>query len=265
MTKVKELIDHLNQQFPPRHQESYDNSGFLVGDPNDDISGVLITLDVTSEVIEEALSKHLNVIISHHPLIFSGVKRITPSDQTGRLLRLIIQNHLNIYAAHTNLDNLPNGVNGILALKLGLVQSRILRPSNPDNPNIGAGMIATLPSPTTLPQFVSHIKTTLQLPQLRASNPKILAHHPIHKVAICGGSGAFLIDDAKRAGAQIFLTGDLKYHDFQHAQDDLLLLDIGHYESEQFAKEIFYFSISEKFRNFACQISEQSRSFIYYI
>lgn len=266
MTKIKELIHHLDSQFPPSLQESYDNSGFLVGHPDDDILGVLIALDVTTEVVQEAIAKHLNVIVSHHPLIFSGVKRITPANETGRLLLSILEHRIAVYAAHTNLDNLPQGVNGILCHKLGLDPIRILRPSSPSTPDVGAGILASLPQPMPQSAFLQHVKHVLQLPFLRLSNPLSLLPEPsIQRVALCGGSGAFLIDDAKRAGAQIFLTADLKYHDFQHAEGDLLLADIGHYESEQFAKELFYSAISKKFRNFACQISEQNRSFVHFM
>lgn len=260
--KALELIDFLDQTLHPEYQENYDNSGFLVGNPDQEISGVLISLDITQEVVEEALRNNFNFIVSHHPLIFGGMKRITPENETGRLVMQIVKNDICVYAAHTNLDNLDWGVNGMLADRLGLTGRRILRPMRNDRPDLGAGMVGKLPHPTPADQFHQIIKERLKLPFLRVSTP---VNKLISIVAICGGSGSFLIDDAKAAHADIFLTGDLKYHDFQHVERDLQLVDIGHFESEQFAKDLFYRVISEKFCNFAVQIANQNKGYIYYI
>lgn len=272
--KTREVIDYLDKMFKPEYQENYDNAGFLVGDMDGEYKGALVSVDVTPATVEEAIGKGLSLIVSHHPLIFSGMKRITNADATGRMVRRLVQNNISVYAAHTNLDNLDWGVNGILAQKLGLTDCRILRPvpsctntplhQTTPTPQIGAGMTGLLPHPMDVCEFLKMVKQTLNLPVIRTS--QITNHNlPIHKVAICGGSGSFLIGDAKRAGANIFMTGDLKYHDFQQSEDKVILADIGHYESEQFSKEIFYRVIKEKFSNFACQISEHSESYIHYI
>lgn len=270
--KVKELVDFLNDRFKPQYKENYDNVGFLIGDPETEVNGVLTTTDVTPDVVKEAIKKSANFIVSHHPLIFNGLKRITPSTGTGRMVMQLINNGIGIYAAHTNLDNLPNGVNGILAEKLGLINCKILRNQNEKQTendfqlSIGAGMVGLLPQKMNLEDFFVMVKKTLNLPVIRTTQLKNQkSKDKIKKVAICGGSGSFLIDDAKFENADIYLTGDLKYHDFQAADDNIILADIGHFESEQFAKELFYRVISEKFSNFACFISEQDKGFVQYI
>ena len=268
--KTSEVIDYLNQMFKPEYQESYDNAGFLVGDLDSEYHGALVTVDITPETIEETIEKGLSLIVSHHPLIFSGMKRITNTNATGRMVMQLIKNNICIYAAHTNLDNLDWGVNGILARKLGLTDCHILKLSTLDSQptaEVGAGMTGLLPHPTPLCEFINMVKETLNIPFIRTSQITTSRLHntTIQKVAICGGSGSFLIGDAKRAGVDIYLTGDLKYHDFQQAENKIILADIGHYESEQFSKEIFYSVIKEKFSNFACQISERSESYIKYI
>lgn len=367
--KTRELLSYLDSRFLPEYQESYDNAGFLVGDGETDISGVLVTLDVTPEVIDEAIDKGLNVIVSHHPLIFGGLKRITTNDITGRMIAKLIKNNIAVYAAHTNLDNLECGINGILAEKLGLTDCHILRPLEgtlrklvtyvPTThaeqvrtalfeagaggiggydccsynisgtgtfrasegctpfcgeigklhheeeiriemvyekrieskliktlidihpyeepaydcipiankyPSVGAGMVGELPTRMPLINFLDTVKQRLNLPMIRVSGiGQTSAQRNISKVAICGGSGSFLIDDARAAGADIYLTADLKYHDFQQGDNRLILADIGHYESEQFAKEIICKTISEKFSTFACQISERNKGYVSYI
>lgn len=366
--KTREIVEYLNSCFLPVYQESYDNAGFLVGDPDREASGVLATTDVTDEVIDEAISLGANLIVSHHPLIFGGLKRLTPANATQRMVIRLIENKIGVYAAHTNLDNLKEGVNGILAQKLGLTDCRILRPVegvlrklvtyvptadadrvrqalfsvgaggigdydccsyNSDGfgtfragegchpycgqigelhreaetrieaiyekrlenkiirrlldvhpyeepaydcialdnalATVGAGMVGRLPEPMPADEFLAMVKARLALPVVRTSQKIDNSKLKIEKVALCGGSGAFLIGDAKACGADIFLTADLKYHDFQSAEGQIVLADIGHFESEQFAKEIFYNAISKKFSNFACHISQKDKGYIYYI
>ena len=266
--KTGEVIKYLDKRFLPEYQENYDNSGFLVGDRESKYTGTLVTLDVTPETVDEAIGKGLSLIVSHHPLIFSGIKRITNDNTTGRMIASLIRNGISVYAAHTNLDNLDWGVNGILAEKLGLTDCHILRPieSADSQLNIGAGMTGHLPHPMPVIDFLELVKRRLHLHFVRTSQLSILnSQLSIQKVAICGGSGSFLINDAKKVHADIYLTGDLKYHDFQQAENKIILADIGHYESEQFAKELICRIISENFSNFACQISEKSESYIKYI
>ena len=260
--KTKEIIDYLDSTFHPEYQEDYDNSGFLVGDPSQECRGVLVALDLTDEVVDEAIARGVNLIVTHHPLIFGGMKRITPGNATGRLVMELIKNDIAAYAAHTNLDNMLTGVNGILADRLELTNRHILRPMARQPEEVGAGLTGFLPHPTDTADFLQQVKQRLGLPLLRTND---IASPTVHRVAICGGAGNFLIDDAVAAGADIYLTGDLKYHDFQRADHRITLVDIGHFESEQFSKELIYSVISKKFSTFACFISERGRSFVNYI
>ncbi len=260
---ISTLIEYLDAELHPEYQEKYDNAGFLLGDPEQECRGALVALDVTDEVIEEAVERGANMIVTHHPMIFGGVKRITPADATGRHIIKLIQNNIAVYAAHTNLDNLKNGVNGILAQVLGLTDCQILRQlEGQPSPEVGAGMVGMLPFPMPTEAFLEQVKVCLGLPILRTSH---IVSPSVSRIAICGGAGSFLIDDAVRQHADIYLTGDMKYHDFQRAEGRITLVDIGHFESEQFSKELIYSIISKKFSNFACFISERGKSFVHYI
>lgn len=254
--KTGEVIDYLNKVFRPELQEDYDNSGFLIGDAGRDYSGTLVSLDLTQAVADEAVAAGLNLIVTHHPLIFGGAKRITSDDSVGRLIMSLIENRIAVYAAHTNLDSLPWGVSAALAERLGLQNYSVL---SPGNEGTGFGAIGQLAMAERASLFVSRVKHLLGLPTVRYVGD---VQRSVKRVAVCGGSGAFLIGDAVRAGADIYLTADLKYHDFQRAERGMLLCDIGHYESEQFAKEIIFRVVSEKFSNFACRISAVQQSMV---
>ena len=260
---IATIIEFLDAELHPEYQEDYDNAGFLLGNPEAECNGVLVAVDVTDAVIEEAREKGANLIVTHHPMIFGGVKRITPKDATGRHIIKLIKNDMAVYAAHTNLDNLKDGVNGILAQVLGLTECHILRQlAGQPSPEVGAGMVGCLPYPMPTQAFLEQVKVCLGLPMLRVSD---IASPAVSRVAICGGAGSFLIGDAIRQNADIYLTGDMKYHDFQRAEGRITLVDIGHFESEQFSKELIYSIISKKFSNFACFISERGKSFVNYI
>ena len=260
---IATIIEFLDAELHPEYQEDYDNAGFLLGNPEAECNGVLVAVDVTDAVIEEAREKGANLIVTHHPMIFGGVKRITPKDATGRHIIKLIKNDMAVYAAHTNLDNLKDGVNGILAQVLGLTECHILRQmAGQPSPEVGAGMVGSLPYPMPTQAFLEQVKVCLGLPILRVSD---IASPAVSRVAICGGAGSFLIGDAIRQNADIYLTGDMKYHDFQRAEGRITLVDIGHFESEQFSKELIYSIISKKFSNFACFISERGKSFVNYI
>lgn len=261
--KIRELTDYLDSQVHPEYQEEYDNAGFLLGDPDAECRGALVALDLTPGVIGEALQRGANCIVTHHPFIFDGLKRITTDSLTGKMVFDLIHNNISVYAAHTNLDNMPDGVNAALAERIGLTNCRILRPqAGRGDDHVGAGMVGALPYPLPAEMFLNQLKSALGLPLLRISE---VCCQTVGRVAICGGAGSFLIDDAVRQKADIYLTGDLKYHDFQHAEGRITLADIGHYESEQFCKELIYSIISKKFSNFACFISEHGRSFVHFM
>ncbi len=265
---IGEVISFLNKKFRPELQEDYDNAGFLLGEHGTAYRGALVALDLTPEVIEEAIEHGLNLIVTHHPFIFSGLKRITDSSETGRMVIQLVRNGISVYAAHTNLDNLPWGVNGILAEKLGMKNCRILCRQDASAPfETGAGMVGELPKAMETDKFLLKVKEVLMPTGCRRSLC-ISKHNPkrkVKRIAICGGAGSFLIGNAIDSGADLYLTADMKYHDFQRAEGRITLVDAGHYETEQFAKEIISRAISEKFSNFACRISENQGSLIQYI
>lgn len=261
--KLSEIINYLDAELHPELQENYDNAGLQVGDMESECSGVLVALDVTEAVVDEAIEKGYNLIVSHHPMIFGGVKRITPTNMIGKMIYKLVRNDIAVYSAHTNLDNLSWGVNGVLSQVLGLTQCDILRPmTGVGMDHVGAGMVGQLEFPMPTTAFLEQVKVSLNLPVLRLSE---VANPVTSRVAICGGSGSFLIDDAIKAGAEIYLTGDLKYHDFQRAEGRITLVDVGHFESEQFAVQLINSVISKKFSTFACSISQRGRSFVSYM
>ncbi len=363
--KIQEVVNYLNSLIPIGIQESYDNSGIQIGDAEAELKGVLISLDLTPKVVAEAMEKACNLIVTHHPFIFSGIKKITAGSPTGDLIYSLIRNGLAVYSAHTNLDKLNTGVSALLASHLGLQNAHVLVPEADSlkqlvvycpkaevaklkealydagagrmgnyrhcsytvsgcgtfeplpgaepflgevghetateeervemiypkvfekkivetlkanhpyeepafallpmtnaNADLGLGIIGQLPDCLTAEAFLKSVKETLGLPMLRHS---ALCHKNVKTVAVCGGSGASFIEVALSQKADVFLTGDLKYHDFQKADGRIIVADIGHYESEQFAKEFFYDKISKKFSTFAVQVSDENTNFVSYM
>lgn len=362
---VQNIISELETVAPLAYQESYDNVGLLVGNRTDAVEKVLITLDVTEAVVREAIACGANLIVSHHPLIFRPLKSINNSTEIGRCITLALQNNIAIYACHTNIDSVANGVNAMICDKIGLQNKKILSPrancltklvtfvpknhletvqkalfeagagcignydkcsfftngtgtyranenANPfigekgefhhenetrievvfpnektnivvanllENhpyeevaydlfpikntfPLVGDGMVGDLPSPEKTTEFLKRVKETFGCGVIR--HTKIIKE-AISKVAVCGGSGSFLINEAIRTKADVFITADVKYHEFFNAENKLILADIGHYESEQFTKELFYDLLKKKFYNFAIQISKVNTNPINYI
>jgi dinuclear metal center YbgI/SA1388 family protein len=353
---LKQLISFLEEFAPLSMQESYDNAGLLIGNPRQEIESALITLDVTDEVLDEAIANGHKLIIAHHPLIFKSLKKITGNSLTEKLVIKAIKNDVAIYAIHTNLDNMYHGVNARLGEKLNLTNLQILQPGgsnlkkvavycplsyadavrnkmfeagagyigNYDNcsynttgegtfrakkgthpfvgeigkthfeeevkietvvsslilpqvikamqsahpyeevaydifqlengqTNTGAGMIGELEKEMPLTEYLKQVKKTLNAQAIKFNRP---INRKVKKVAFCGGSGSFLIHQAYHAGADLFITADIKYHDFFEYLGEMTLVDAGHYETEQFTKELLYEIIKENFTNFALQISE---------
>lgn len=329
MTQIKEVISVLENIAPPQYQESYDNSGLLVGDKNADVKGVLVCLDSTEAIVDEAIQLGCNLIIAHHPLIFKGLKKIDPNHWIGRVVIKAIKHDIAIYAIHTNLDNvLRNGVNAKIAEKLGLVNTRILMPSksvlsfcikcplllkkevlgaiesiqplnyrhleatngtdsksiveisgeiaahqkgqlnyvlksfgikasfneiNDPHPELGAGLIGELELPVPEKNFLTLLKKEFKTTIVRHTE---LLEKSVLKVAVCGGSGSFLLPVAIRAGADAFVTGDFKYHDFFEADKKILVADIGHFESEQYTIELIIDIVKDNFSTFALQYTQ---------
>ncbi|MDR2854428.1 MAG: Nif3-like dinuclear metal center hexameric protein [Prevotellaceae bacterium] len=253
MIKVADICQLIDDFAPPALQENYDNAGLLIGSPEMTVSGALICIDVTKEVVNEAITKNCNLIIAHHPLIFKGLKKINGSDDTQRAVIEAIKKDIAIYAAHTNIDSVIGGVSGRMAEKLHLKNIEILQQREPEDNTVGFGVVGDLENPAEATFFLEQIKSIFNVQCVRHT---ALLQQLIKRVAVCGGAGSFLIDAAKKAKADIFITGDVKYHDFFLADNQLIIADIGHYESEQFTKEIFYEIISKKIPNFAVRISD---------
>lgn len=349
--KLKEIISYLEELAPRAYQESYDNSGLICGHKEMDVSKAIICLDAIEEVLDEAISKDANLVIAHHPIVFSGLKSLTGKNYVERVIIKAIKNDIAIYAIHTNLDNVLEGVNAKMAEKIGLLNTRILAPksrilsklvyfvpekdaekvknalfnagaghignyseasfeiegkgtfrgnekSNPvlgekgrreevkekrtelifpsylqhqlvavlkenhpyeevaydiyklenSNQDIGSGMIGELENKMPIESFLKHIKTSFNCGCIRHT---ALVHQEIKKVAICGGSGSFLLAQAKAQKADIFITGDFKYHEFFDAENDIIIADIGHFESEQYTNELLFDKLTKKFPTFA--------------
>ncbi|MCK9450544.1 MAG: Nif3-like dinuclear metal center hexameric protein [Bacteroidales bacterium] len=362
--RIKEILKLITEEAALSLQESYDNSGLLIGDETAEVERVLMAIDITEEVVSEAITKNCGLIIAHHPLIFKGLKTINPKNPVERIAIKAIQHNIAIAAMHTNLDNYQFGVNAKLAAVLGLKNLKILSPiksglrklvvfvplahaetlrkalfdagagaigaydscsfntagtgtfragehTNPfvgeqgklheeaevkvetvvpahklsqalkamiaahpyeevaydifplENSNLaaGAGMVGELEQAMDEQAFLSMISEKLGTPTLRHT---AFTHKKIHKVALCGGSGVFLLSNAKAAAAQAFVTGDIKYHDFFEADSQLLMVDAGHYETEQFTKELMADIIQKKIPKFAALISEVNTNAVSY-
>lgn len=264
--KLIELTDYLEQIAPLRFQEGYDNSGLIVGDPEMKLTGAIVALDATPSVIQEAIDLNVNLVLTHHPIVFKGIKQFNQHHYVHQSVIKAIKNDIALYAIHTNLDNvLKNGVNQKIAQRLQLSDLQVLR--SHENAHLetryqtGSGLVGKLKTPMDGQQFIQLIKEQLQLKVVR--HTKIL-EGAIRKVALCGGSGSFLLPDAIKAGAEVFLTADFKYHEFFDANDKLLITDVGHYESEFFTIELLVELISKKFPNFAAHYTKVITNPVFY-
>ncbi len=261
--RIREILDEIELYAPLHWQESYDNSGLIIGRDDVACTGVLVCLDADKATIEKAIGNNINLIISHHPFIYNPIKSINTVNGQGEAIALAIKNDVNIYSAHTNMDAYINGVNGVLAKKIGLSNIEALNDERrfEDEDYLGIGAIGSLEESMSREEFFLLLKEKLGLDHIRYnSNQK----SEIKKVAFCGGSGSFLIGKAIEKEADIFITGDIKYHDFLDSEPNILIADIGHFESEQFIKEKIIAIISRKFSNFAPLISDDSSNRVRY-
>jgi dinuclear metal center YbgI/SA1388 family protein len=232
MVTVQDIYDLMNEKAPFSIQMSFDNAGFLVGDRTQPVTKVLVALDITEEVAQEAAERGCQLIVSHHPVIFHPVKQITTDDPTGRKLRALIRNDLSAICCHTNLDMAEDGVNDQLARKAGLIDLELLavEGSYPDGTPYGCGRVGNLATgETTLAKYLTFLKTQLAPNGLRYVD----AGKPIHRVAVGGGACADYMDDALRLGCDTFVTSDVKYDGFLDAKaKGLNLIDAGHFPTE---------------------------------
>jgi dinuclear metal center YbgI/SA1388 family protein len=261
--KIKDILAVLETAAPPHLQESYDNAGLIVGDPEAEVTGVLFCLDSTEAVVNEALEKNCNLVVAHHPIVFRGLKRLNGTTYVERTVMQAIRQNVAIYAIHTNLDNVHRqGVNAKIAEKIGLANTRILAPKPGAEEGIGAGLLGELPHPMSETDFLQMVKNKLRAGCVRHT---ALRGKPVQKVAVCGGSGSFLLPEALKSGADAFVTADFKYHEFFDAEDKLVIADVGHFESEQFTIELLYEIVREKFHTFALYLTETSTNPVFYL
>lgn len=363
--KIRELVAYLEDVAPIAYQESYDNSGLIVGNPDLEISKALISLDCTEAIVDEAIANNCAIIISHHPIVFKGLKKFTGKNYVERVVIKAIKNDIAIYAIHTNLDHVFGGVNKKIADIIGLVKSKILSPKesllkklvtfvpkdhkeliknalfaagagnignynecsfevegngnykandlanpflgeknirhhedefrlelivpihkeyqiiqallashpyeevaydliplNNKNNYVGAGMVGELKEEMQDLDFLKLVKTKMNAKVIRHTQ---LLNKKIKKIAVCGGSGSFLLQDAIRAGADFFITADFKYHEFFDAEGKIVIADIGHFETEQFTQELLFDIIQKKFPNFALRLTVHNTNPIKYL
>jgi dinuclear metal center YbgI/SA1388 family protein len=362
--KLADITKYLESLAPLNYQEDYDNSGLLIGNVNDEIHSALVALDCTEQIVDEAIAKNCNLIITHHPIIFKGLKKLNGKNYVERVVLKAIKNNIALYAIHTNLDHVAHGVSGMICKKLEIDKAKILAPKSNllkklvtfcptkhadqvcqalfaagagnignysdcsfsgegigtfkgnENTNpfvgekgklhhepearietifkvqderkvmlalfeshpyeevaydiypltnaldqVGAGMVGWLSREMDGAEFLQHVKEKMQAKVIRHTS---LLKKKIKKVAVCGGSGSFLLKDAIAAGADAFVTADFKYHEFFDAEDRLVICDIGHFESEQFTSTLLIDYIQEKFPNLAIQLTDNNTNPINY-
>lgn len=250
--KVADIIDAIETVAPPALQEEWDNTGLLVGRREAECRGVMLCVDVTVEIVREALDAGCDMIVSHHPLIFKGLKRLNGAGRVEQSVELAIKEGVAIYCCHTSIDNAPGGVSWTMAKRLGVTDCGVLSQHAGNDPTVGLGTIGRFSEPLAAAELVERVKRSFGSPVARCSR---LPQGAISRVAMCGGSGSEFLGEAIAAGAQAYITSDTRYHDFVDYGDKIFIVDIGHFESEECTKEIFYQIITEKFPNFAVRYS----------
>ena len=250
--KLIHIQNILEEWCPLQNAEDFDNVGLLVGDPDSEINKALITIDTTENIIDEAISKNCNLIITFHPLIFKGIKSLKSENYVNKCIIKAVKNNINIYAIHTNLDNNPEGVSFKIAQKLNLTNTSLLIQKEESN-NLGMGIIGEINEFKSELDFLEYLKIKMDITNIRHSN---FLGKKIKKIAVLGGSGSFAIEEALTKQVDCYVTADLKYHDFFKSNEKLLLVDIGHYESEKYTKDLILNYLNKKIPKFACVIAE---------
>ena len=231
---LQDIINIIESVAPLSYQEDWDNSGLQVGNRNAEVHAALLTVDVTESVVDEAIDKHCDLIISHHPLLFRGLKQLTGSTPQERCVEKAIRHGIAIYSSHTSMDAYLHGVSGRIAEKLGITDYKILCPHG-NSEEVGLGVIGTLKKPMKSEDFVHYVQEVFDCSLRYVAACK----KEIKTVAICGGAGAEFMMQAIAQGADIFITADMKYHEMQAAYGQIGVIDLDHWTSEQFTREIF--------------------------
>ncbi len=259
--KIKEITDVIEQFAPLALQESYDNAGLIVGRPDDEVHRALLAVDVTEEVLDEAEREGCDLVITHHPIVFHALKRFNSADPVQRCVERAIRRGIALYACHTNLDSAPGGMSWRLASMLGVENLRVLQPTD-EAAGAGFGVVGALPAEGGA---VSCRRRRRRLLGGRAGPHSDIASRTVRRVAVCRGAGPSLIGDARRAGADIYVTADMKYNDFMTPDKALTVADIGHFESEYCAIRILFDILSKNLCTFAVRKSEASRNPVNYL
>ena len=246
--RVRDIISVIEAFAPLTVQESWDNSGLIVGSPDQEVHGVLLGFDCTPELVDEAASCGADLIVTHHPLIFGGIKKISPDDPVGLALIKAISAGVAVYAAHTSADKVIGGVSGTMARRLGLKDVRVL---DEEAEGIGLGAVGNLPEPLDAEAFISMVKERFGLRTVRCSRPDGIK---VERVALCGGSGSSLIGKARDAGAQAYVCGDISYHHF-FTPKGFMVIDIGHFEGEVEIVDVLFTLLRKNFPTFAVRAS----------
>ena len=256
------MLNALERFAPLPLQESWDNAGLQVGLTETEVSGALLCLDVNERIVDEAVRKGCNLIVSHHPLLFRGLKTISDLTDVQRTVMKVIENHLSVISMHTNMDNAKGGVNFRIAQKLGLRDVRFFASKQVDGIEAGSGVVGDMVEPMAADDFVLAVKRVFGVECAMCNE---LLRRPVRKVAICGGAGDFLLDEALKAGADAFITGEMHYHQYFGYEQQIQICVIGHYQSEQFTAEIFQEIIQEACPDVRTLIAETCTNPILYL
>ena len=259
--KIKEVLSALERFAPLPLQEGWDNAGLQIGLTEAEVSGALLCLDVNESIVDEAIEKGCNLIVSHHPLLFKGLKTISDGDYVQRTVMKAILNRIAIVSMHTNMDNAKGGVNYKIAEHLGLHDVEFFAEKS-GNVEAGSGVVGLLPEPMSATAFIQLVKERFGV---KCAQCNELLLRPVNKVAICGGSGDFLLADAIAQGADVFITGEMHYHVYFGQEQKIQICVIGHYESEQFTSEIFKSIIEDECPGLPVMIAETSTNPIIYL
>ena len=260
--KIKQVLSALEQFAPLPLQESWDNAGLQLGLTEVEVSGALLCLDVNEQIVDEAIQKGCNLIVSHHPLLFRGLKQISGADYVQRCVIKAIKHDIVVVSMHTNMDNALDGVNWKIAEKLDLQECAFFAQKSVEGIEAGSGVVGKLPQAMQARAFIELVKNQFQC---KSAQCNALLQRPIRKVAICGGAGDFLLPDAIREGADAFITGEMHYHQYFGYEQQIQICVIGHYQSEQYTAEIFCDIIQKECLGVRTEIAETNTNPIVYI